>query len=160
MEWTAVKSVVFALAVVGMAMSAAWGQEAVGPGAVKAGLATLYPGDEGIEKDPRVIFADDFETGTVAETGERWGQISKAENFLTSDDVPAGSPGVRSISIQKGGYLFTHTSGVDTMYARFYVKFPEKTGYPGHFVSLQADRVPTPWPKGGAGITPAGDNRF
>ena len=29
-------------------------------------LAALYPGDEGIERDPRVLFVDDFETGTVA----------------------------------------------------------------------------------------------
>jgi hypothetical protein len=46
------------------------------------------------------------------------------------------------------------------MYARFYVKFHEKTGYIHHFVHLVADSDPKPWPKGGAGETPAGDAKF
>jgi hypothetical protein len=49
---------------------------------------------------------------------------------------------------------------VDTLFARFYVKFHEKTGYIHHFVHLNADRTPTPWPKGGAGLKPAGDQGF
>lgn len=138
-----------------------WGQETVpAPGPKKGGLASLYPGDEGMEKDPRVIFADDFETGTVSETGERWGQIAKAENFAVSEDVPANSPGVRSMSISKTGHLFTHTRPVDVMYARFYVKFHPNTGFTGHLVGLQADRQPTSWSKGDAGKKPAGDYRF
>ncbi|MHC4176755.1 MAG: hypothetical protein ACYSWU_04570, partial [Planctomycetota bacterium] len=75
-------------------------------------------------------------------------------------DIHARSPGNRSIHIARTGHLFTHTKGVDTMYARFYVKFHEKTGYNHHFVHLVADRTPTPWPKGGAGETPPGDAKF
>jgi hypothetical protein len=41
------------------------------PGPEKGGLASLYPGDEGIERDPRVLFVEDFETGTVEEIGAR-----------------------------------------------------------------------------------------
>lgn len=124
------------------------------------GLASLYPGDEGIEHDPRILFVDDFETGTPEEIGARWGSISKKENFKLSDCLHAGSPGTQSIHISKNGHLFTHTKGVDTMYARFYVKFHERTGYVHHFVHLVADRTPTPWPKGGAGETPPGDAKF
>jgi acetyl esterase/lipase len=124
------------------------------------GLASLYPGDEGIERDPRVLFVDDFETGTVEEIGARWGSISKKENITLSEDVPSNSPGNKSIHISENGHLFTHTKGVDTMFARFYVKFHEKTGYIHHFVHLVADRTPTPWPKGGAGETPPGDAKF
>lgn len=130
------------------------------PGPDKGGLASLYPGDEGIERDPRVLFVDDFETGTVAQIGARWGSISKKENIKLSDDIHNNSPGNKSIHISKNGHLFTHTKGVDTIYTRFYVKFHEKIGYIHHFVHLVADRTPTPWPKGGAGETPPGDAKF
>jgi hypothetical protein len=124
------------------------------------GLASLYPGDEGIEQDPRVLFVEDFETGTPEEIGSRWGQIHRQENVTLSDDIHPHSPGDQSIQYKNNAYLYTHTQGVDTMYARFYVKFHEKTGYIHHFVHLVADRTPTPWPKGGAGETPAGDAKF
>lgn len=124
------------------------------------GLASRYPGDEGIERDPRVLFVDDFETGTVGEIGTRWGSISRKDNIALSEDVHENSPGNRSIHISRNGHLFTHTRGVDRMYARFYVKFHEKIGYIHHFVHLVADRTPTPWPKGGAGETPPGDAKF
>jgi len=130
------------------------------PGPQQGGLASLYPGDEGIERDPRVLLVEDFETGSVDEIGARWGNIAKKENFSFSGDIPAVSPGSRSIHIAENGHLYTHTKGVDTLYARFYVKFHEKTGYIHHFVHLVADRTPTPWPKGGAGETPPGDAKF
>lgn len=126
----------------------------------KKAIASLYPGDEGIERDPRVLFVEDFETGTVEQIGARWGDISKRQNINLSSETCPNSPGARSIHISKNGHLFTHTRGVDTMFARFYVKFHERIGYVHHFVHLVADRAPTPWPKGGAGETPAGDAKF
>ncbi len=133
---------------------------ATAPGPEKGGLASLYPGDENIELDPRVLFVEDFETGTVAQIGARWGNVGKKENIELSGDVPAGSPGGKSLHISKNGHLFTHTKGADTMYARFYVRFHPKTGYIHHFVHLVADIDPRPWPKGGAGTTPAGNAKF
>ena len=120
-------------------------------GAVEAGIASRYPGDEGIERDPRVLFVEDFETGGPDEIGGRWGQIYRQENVSLSDDIHSNSPGYKSIHYKDNAYLYTHTKGVDTLYARFYVKFHEKTGYIHHFVHIVADRTPTPWPKGGAG---------
>lgn len=129
-------------------------------GTAEEGLASLYPGDEGIERDPRVLFVDDFETGTVEEIGTRWGNLTNGENMDLSGDIHRNSPGNASLHISKNGHLYTHTKGADTLYARFYVKFHEKTGYVHHFVHLVADRTPTPWPKGGAGETPPGDAKF
>jgi len=128
--------------------------------AADGGLALSYPGDEGIERDPNVLFVEDFETGTPDEIGARWGQIYRPENVTLTSDLHANSPGRKSIRFKDNAHLYTHTKGVDTMYARFYVKFHEKTGYIHHFVHLVADRTPTPWPKGGAGETPAGDAKF
>lgn len=128
--------------------------------ALQAGIASQYPGDEGIEKDPRVLFVEDFETGDLQEIGARWGEISRAENMDLSADLAPGSPGRRSLHVAKNGHLYTHTRGVDALFARFYVKFHPKTGYIHHFVHLIADRAPTPWPKGTAGFKPAGDQSF
>ncbi len=130
------------------------------PGPEKGGLALLYPGDDGIERDARVLFVEDFETGTPEQIGVRWGQIYRKENIRLTDDIHPNSPGNRSIHYKDNAYLYTHTKGIDTLYARFYVKFHEKTGYIHHFVHLVADRTPTPWPKGGAGETPPGDAKF
>ena len=124
------------------------------------GLAAAFPGDEAIERDPRVLFVEDFETGTVLELGERWGNASQPENMSFSPDIPPNSPGNRSLRFAKTGHLFTHTRGVDRMHARFYVKFHPKIGYIHHFVTLWADRMPTPWPKGWAGKKPSGDALF
>ena len=131
-----------------------------GAAAQVPGIAATYPGDKGIEDDARVLFVEDFETGTVEEIGRRWGSIYLRENIGLSQDVPANSPGEKSVRIRDNGHLFTHPRGVDTMYARFYVKFHEKSGYIHHFVHLVADRNPKPWPKGGAGETPPGDEKF
>lgn len=149
-----------ALAALVIAANTAVSAQKSPPGPEKGGLASLYPGDEGIERDPRVLFVDDFETGTVSQIGARWGSISRKENIGLSNDIHANSPGNKSIHISKNGHLFTHTKGVDTMYTRFYVKFHEEIGYIHHFVHLVADRTPTPWPKGGAGETPPGDAKF
>ncbi|MHC4356614.1 MAG: hypothetical protein ACYS0H_28280, partial [Planctomycetota bacterium] len=119
----------------------------------KPGLAALYPRDGGIKRDHRVLFAEDFETGTAEQIGARWGQISRKENVSLSRDVHGDSPGRKSVHFKNNAHLFAHTKGVDTMYARFYVKFHEKTGYVHHFVHLVADSDPKPWPKGGAGET-------
>src|SRR5689334_22237147 len=133
------------------------------------GIAAQYPGDEGIEKDPRVLFVEDFETGTLEETAARWGGHRVAGTWDLSDDLAATSPGKKSMHItvgpdgpknHSGAYLYTHTRGVDKLHSRFYVKFHEKHGYLHHFVMVIADREPTPWPKGWAGNKPAGDDHF
>ena len=134
-----------------------------------SGIASQYPGDEGIEKDPRVLFVEDFETGTLEETAARWGGHRLLGTWDLNGDLPAGSPGKKSMHItvgpdgpknHSGAYLYTHTRGVDRLHARFYVKFHEKHGYLHHFVMTIADREPTPWPKGWAGKKPAGDDHF
>jgi len=133
------------------------------------GIAAQYPGDEGIEKDPRVLFVEDFETGNPEDIAARWGGHRLQGSWDLSDDLSGSSPGKKSLHIgvgpdgpknHSGAYLYTHTRGTDRLHARFYVKFHPKHGYLHHFVMLIADREPTPWPKGWAGHKPAGDDHF
>src|SRR5438552_13891069 len=54
------------------------------------GLATLYPGDQGLERDPRVLFVENFETGTIPQIGKRWGEVRSPEDMELSADVSSG----------------------------------------------------------------------
>jgi predicted amidohydrolase len=138
------------------------------------GLAAKYPGDKGLDKDPHVLFAENFETGGLAEIGKRWGELRDPQNMDLAPDVAHSSAGKRSLHIvagmpkdkkstrdgfRSGGHLYTHFRGVDQIYVRFNVKFPPKSGYLHHSVAIIADRNPTAWPKGYAGKKPAG-NQF
>ena len=42
----------------------------------KKGIAAKYVGDVGIEGNASVIFAENFETGSLAEIAKRWGEAS------------------------------------------------------------------------------------
>jgi hypothetical protein len=132
------------------------------------GIAAKHPGDQGIAKDPRVLFAEDFEEGTLADVGKRWGEASNKDGKVLefSSDVPPGSRGKRSLRMtatlgeNTGGHLYTRLPrGVDRAYARFHVKFERDPGYIHHFVHLGGYNPPTTWPQGGAGTRPAGGDR-
>jgi hypothetical protein len=132
------------------------------------GVAFEYPGDAGIGRDPRVLFAEDFETGTLADLARRWGEMSNRDGKVIafSDDVPPGSRGRRSLCLtatlgeNTGGHLYTRLPrAVDQVFARFYVKFPPDAEYIHHFVTLGGYHPATAWPQGGAGERPRGDDR-
>ncbi|MCK4283680.1 MAG: hypothetical protein KAX44_05135, partial [Candidatus Brocadiae bacterium] len=133
------------------------------------GLAGNYPGDIGIDADPAVLLAESFETGTIGDLAERWSDISNRDGQVMafSSDVPPASSGRRSLEVtatlgkDTGGHLYTRLRrGVDRAFARFYVKFPPDAGYIHHFVHLGGYNPSTPWPQGGAGERPRGDDRM
>ena len=134
----------------------------------KNGLAAKYPGDIGLDKDPNVVFAENFEETSLDQLKQRWDTVTRAEDFAFSNDVPHGSGGKRSL-------LMTHTGGKGTggqlyrrlphgqnrLYARFYVKFDRDCAPLHHFgASIGGNHPETPWPLGGAGERPGGDRRF
>lgn len=131
------------------------------------GLAAKYPGDRGVEKDPAVVFAESFEEASLGELEKRWGQLSAPEIMSFSPDTPKGSAGKQSLLMAhvggkgNGGHLYKSLPrGFDQLYLRFYVKFDPDCGPIHHFVHLGGYNPPTPWPQGGAGIRPCGNDRF
>jgi hypothetical protein len=135
---------------------------------LEEGLAAAYPGDLGIDSDPRVVFFEDFDSGTVEGLGQRWDQVMTGGGMSLSSDVPEGTEGGRSVRIvaqgggSTGGHLYTRLPfGVDTVYVRHYVKFRRGGLFDGHTgVWLGGYNPASPYPQGGAGIRPAGDDRF
>ncbi|MGQ9463595.1 MAG: hypothetical protein ACUVRR_11180 [Candidatus Fervidibacter sp.] len=131
------------------------------------GLSARYPGDVGIENEPTVLFAENFERGTFSELAARWGDISNKDGKVMSfsSDIPPESSGKRSLMMtatlgeNTGGHLYTRFRGVDIAFARFYVKFAEDCGYIHHFATIGGYNPSTPWPQGGAGERPRGDDR-
>lgn len=136
------------------------------------GLSANYPGDVGIKNDPNIIFFEDFEEEDIRKVFERWTWRS-GNNGATLElvyDSPPGGVGNKSLLItvdftknytEISGYLYKlFTPGFDEVYARFYVKFDEDFQYAHHFVHLVALKNPPPWPVGGAGVRPRGDERF
>src|SRR5262249_35389909 len=133
------------------------------------GIAARYPADAGIDRDPQVLFAENFETGSIEEMGKRWGEISNKEGKVMafSSDVPAASGGKRSLQVtamlgeNNRGHLYSRLPReVEKVFARFYVKFASDASYLHHFVTLGGYYPSTAWPQGGAGDRPRGDERF
>ena len=132
------------------------------------GLAAKHPGDAGIAREPRVLVAENFETGTIQEIARRWSDTSNkgGKVMAFSRDVPPASRGKRSLQMtatlkeNTGGHLYKRLPRqVDTAFARFYVRFAPDAGYIHHFVHLGGYNPPTRWPQGGAGVRPRGDDR-
>jgi hypothetical protein len=162
---TGIAGVTLAVSCAGTAKSA---PETAAAPAAEPGLAAKYPGDRGIERDPAVVFAETFETGTVAEVGKRWGEINNKDGKVMafSREVPPGSAGRRSLEMtgtlgeNSGGHLYTVLKpGLDRAFVRFYTRFAPDHAYEHHFVCLGGYNPPTPYPHPKAGERPSGDDR-
>ncbi len=150
--------------VAAVAVCGAGGQEALPEG---PGLAAKYPGDGGIENDPRVIFTEQFEEASIEELKRRWEDVKNARAMAFSHDVPGGSAGKQSLLVTHvggqgtGAHLYRRLMpGYEKWFVRFYVKFAPDCYPIHHFFHIGGYNPPTRWPQGGAGVRPRGDERF
>ena len=120
------------------------------------GLAEKYPGDAGIEKDPAVLFADNFESGDM----KKWDQVRGG--VAVTEEAPHGGGRCVRMSMQRGintggDSIKWFLPGAYTIYARFYVKFSTDYQYCHHFVWLGANERTNRWSAfGKAGLKPDG----
>ena len=130
--------------------------------APKEGLASLYPGDTGIERDPRVIFVENFED-------DRWtrspsaGRPSADADTMSLSERPAGEQRRQAVAAHRpaegtAGQLYRRLKnpkggwGYDQVYARYYVKFDPDCGEIHHFgTTIGGNHPATPWPMVRAG---------
>jgi hypothetical protein len=95
------------------------------------GIAARYPGDVGIDGDPDVIFADDFESyATGADLDTRWnaGVYHNADIETDGTHVYAGAQSLRFTSPMQdaelsNGVARTVSPELDVLFLRFYSKF-------------------------------------
>jgi hypothetical protein len=131
------------------------------------GIAAHYPGDVGIENDPNVLFVEKFNEASVATMQARYQDVLGPSNMSFSSDVPAGSADTHSVSIagggrSSGGHLYKQlTPGVDdTLYVRFYVKYPTSGAFTHSGVWMGGYNPPLAFPNPQAGVRPTGSERF
>ena len=133
------------------------------------GIAARYPGDVGIETDPDVIFVEQFEDALLTDLFSRWTDILNGSAMSLSSDVPPGSPGARSLTIpwvgggvSNGGHLYKLLlPGVDdTLYVRYYIKYPTSGTYQHSGIWIGGYNPPLAWPNPQAGIKPTGSDRL
>jgi hypothetical protein len=132
------------------------------------GLAAPFKADAGIASNTAVIFADDFETG---ELGARWDEKGAGKGKALSLIDPGDSLcGRRCLKVEarlgenQGDGVTKWFEPRDPVFVRFYVKFDPACDYVHHFVTLRANKGLHGGDKwsgfGGAGLQPAGDERF
>jgi hypothetical protein len=141
------------------------------------GIAARYPGDEGIERDPAVVFADDFETTATGPLphGYRVGDEKKWDDswgrcFITDDPehvhsgrkalelaVPKPGPQAGGAAVQRN-----MPEGYDTLFVRYYAKLGKDNdlyhggAHNGAVIDARARGVPV----GCAGIRADGSNKY
>ena len=111
-----------------------------GSGGAPGGVAQKYPGDQGIEGDPDVIFADDFESyGQASELWNRWDntfQEAQTRIATESGNVYAGNQAVEFTLPQQDQELSNAvqkvlTTELDALFLRWYSKFDDKNDIVG-----------------------------
>ncbi len=132
-----------------------------------AGLAAKYPGDQGIEQDSAVIFAEDFEQVQLASLVDRFTYLKHPTSISIVRDSPPMSPGRTSLRITSiggvstGGTLYKKLSkGYDLLYLRYYINFPSGGTYHHTSAWLGGYNPPSDLPLRNAGIKPLGHDYF
>jgi hypothetical protein len=133
-----------------------------------SGLAAQFKSDSGLGAQPAVLFVDAFEEG---ELGARWDEKGRAQDRALSFAAPGDEIcGRRCLKVEarlgenQGGGLTKWFEPAEQVFVRFYVRFDSGCDYVHHFVTLRANkglRGGDRWSGfGGAGLRPAGDERF
>ena len=65
------------------------------------GIAARYPGDQGIENDPNVIFAEKFDKGSLEDIFKRWENVKAREIMTLSSDAPKESADKTSLLMSR-----------------------------------------------------------
>jgi len=124
--------------------------------AATEGLAANHPGDVGIEKNPAVLFAENFESGHMKKWDQHRGGVA-----MSGDKPNSGQWCVHMVMERGkntgGDAIKWFMPGADTVYVRFYVKFSPDYQYCHHFVWLGANQRTNKWSAfGKAGLKPDG----
>lgn len=129
-------------------------------------LAAKYPGDVGIEKDPAVVWHEDFEEPSVTALVERYSSHANAAGMRLVADHPQSSSGAHALELVAGGshpatdLYKSFGAGYDELYFRYYAKYVGNG--PWHHTGLWIGgyNPPIPYTYPRAGRKPAGNDLF
>lgn len=130
------------------------------------GLANAFAGDRDIVKHASVIFADQFDDGTL---GETWDETRNTKGKVLSL-VDGGADGRRCLKVtaelgsNTGGGMTKWFKSAPSVFIRFYTRFDPACDYVHHFCTLRANAGLTGGDRwsgfGKAGLKPDPKGRF
>ena len=131
-------------------------------------LADRYPCDRGIAGDPAVVWAENFEEGSVSAVTARYNDYKNPGGMALVTDKPAGSCGAASMQFTADGRnsatqatdLYRRfDTGEDELYVRWYAKY--QAGAPWHHTGVWFGgyNPSSAWPNPQAGTRPLGNDR-
>ncbi len=130
------------------------------------GLSAKYPGDVGIDKDPDVVWVENFEEGSVSALLQRY-EDKKASGIALDADVPAKSGGKASGKLTANGggpnavdFYKKLSPGYDELFVRYYAKYQSGVQWHHTGVWIGGYNPAANWPSPQAGLKPNGDDRF
>jgi len=136
-------------------------QAAQAPG----GLAAKYPGDAGLEKDPAVIFLENFEGSDLSKWDDTDPNKPPAVQLVTDKDRIHSGKQAAQLEVEPGSGVGADLTklfmpGYDQVYARWYCRFAPDfdQGNLMHFVHLAGLR--DRWQLGRSGQKPDGTDFF
>ncbi|NOX53918.1 MAG: hypothetical protein GXP27_05660 [Planctomycetes bacterium] len=106
----------------------------------ETGIAAKYPDDKGIERDPAVLFAEDFENcSSPADLRAKWDVLIHQRNMSIADEDAGTSGGRRSLLVtvpKRTSPLATSVAKrlkntQDVLFLRWYMKFDRGWFVPG-----------------------------
>jgi hypothetical protein len=130
--------------VLGLQAGSAHGQEAAGAPLRplpegNTGIAAKHPNDSGIEKDPAVIFADNFEDdASPADLRRKWSGVFGDQDMRIATEAALVHSGKKALEIsmprqgtpQSSGLQTVFKDEYDAVFLRFYSKFEKGFDYP------------------------------
>jgi hypothetical protein len=129
-------------------------------------LADRYPCDAGIGTDPSVVWAENFEEGSVSAVTARYNDYKNPAGMALVADRPAGSCGAAAMQFTAGGsnaatHLYKHLpTGHDELYLRWYAKYQAGKAWHHSGVWFGGYNPPSDWPNPQAGTRPTGSDRI
>jgi hypothetical protein len=130
-----------------------------------AGIASKYPLDAGIGKDPRVIFFEDFESESWKDKwyqhNVRW-RVNEVE-AVKGEGMSFGGAASAKLVVGAGKLYGStlgsgkHPPGWDTMHLRWYVKFSDN--YRGGKLGTTTALDEKTWVPGASGVAPTGTDK-
>jgi hypothetical protein len=129
------------------------------------GLSATHPCDQGIAGDPAVVWAENFEEGSVGGVTSRYDSANNPPGMALVADVPAKSCGKASLKLTSGVNanatdLYKQLSGKDELFVRYYAKYQAGTQWHHTGVWFGGYDPATPYPNPMAGLKPDGADRF
>lgn len=133
----------------------------------RCGIAAAFAQDQGISGHPDVLFHEDFEHASIEELERRWNSVRNPQNLSFVEEVSDASPGRVSLRLQSvggsdtGAHLYrTLDPSVQSLHLRYHVRYRAGDRYHHTGGTIGGYQPPTPWPQGGAGTRPDGDDRI